>query len=361
MVADRGKITVWLSYSILLLSAGLVCHVLSIPAILDTAGRDGWLSILAAAPLFLLFILMMYYILRTLQGQRMLDWLESQLGAFPAWVIRISASMLLFILGAHTLYETSFWTVSTYLQFTPILAIVSLGAFVPMIAACRGIRSIAITSSIILPFVLMFGYFVMAANSRYKDYSRLMPMMENGMGPVLHGMIYSLAGLTEIWILVFIQHQVNTPFKLWHLLVLAIFMIFMALGPTMSAITVFGPEEAMKQNSPPFEQWRIVNIGKLLQHVDFLSIYQWLCGSFGRISISMYLIVELLEIRKPHARYTSLLIIAVCMATIAMYWWRSDLVYQYMIHIQFPTMLIYVYSLISGLAFLAFIKRNNKE
>lgn len=50
MSREKGQITIWLSFSIILLSAGLVCHVLSIPAILEAAGRDGWLSVVAAAP-----------------------------------------------------------------------------------------------------------------------------------------------------------------------------------------------------------------------------------------------------------------------------------------------------------------------
>ena len=36
-----------------------------------------------------------------------------------SWIFRISASLLLLALGTHTLYETTNWTVSTYLQFTP--------------------------------------------------------------------------------------------------------------------------------------------------------------------------------------------------------------------------------------------------
>lgn len=50
MSREKGQITIWLSFSIILLSAGLVCHVLSIPAILEAGGRDGWLSVVAAGP-----------------------------------------------------------------------------------------------------------------------------------------------------------------------------------------------------------------------------------------------------------------------------------------------------------------------
>ncbi|MGF9697349.1 hypothetical protein [Paenibacillus sp. MABNR03] len=42
MSREKGEITIWLSFSIILLSAGLVCHVLSIPAILDQAETAGY-------------------------------------------------------------------------------------------------------------------------------------------------------------------------------------------------------------------------------------------------------------------------------------------------------------------------------
>lgn len=361
MQSSKGHVTIWLSFSIILLSAGLVSHVLSIPAILDAAGRDSWLSVIAAAPLFLIFVVLMHVIMKRIRGQRLTDWIALQFGAWPAWLLRLSAAFLLFALGTHTTYETSFWAVTSYLQFTPMSLIVLVGVSIPAIAACMGIRAIATTSGILLPFVILLGYFVMAANTKYKDYSRLLPMLENGAGPVWGGMIYALAGMLEIWILMFYQHEVKRKFKLWHMLLLAVFMVSITLGPTMSAVTEFGPHEAVKQLSPPFEQWKLVNLGKLLQHVDFLSIYQWLCGAFARVAISIYLIVDLLEIRKPRKRYIAICLVTLAMSGIAMYGWRGDLVYQYVNRIQFPVMLVYVYSVTALLALLTIIRRKDKE
>lgn len=356
-----GQLTIWLSFSIVLLSAGLVCHVLSIPAILDAAGRDGWLSVLFASPFFLLFLAMVFVIIRRLRGQRLTDWIERQFGAVPAWIFRISAAAVLLALGTHTLYETSNWSITTYLQFTPISVVVLSGALVSALAAYRGIRTIAMTSSILLPFVILLGYFVMSANMKYKDYSQLLPIMEYGVAPVMRGMIYSLAGLAEMWILMLYQHELRTRIRWWQLLLLGLFMIGMTVGPTMAAIAEFGPEEATKQQNSPFEQWRLVNIGKLMQHVDFLSIYQWLSGSFARIAISMYLVVDLLNFRHPRRRLIAIGCVTAVMSAVSMYWWRVDLVYNYVNGIQFPSMLAYVFGVTTLLTFAAMIRRKDKE
>ncbi|WP_017690401.1 endospore germination permease [Paenibacillus sp. PAMC 26794] len=361
MSQEKGQITIWLSFSIILLSAGLVCHVLSIPAILEVAGRDGWLSVMAAAPLFMFFLCMMFIIIRRVRGQRLTDWITREFGIIPSWIFRITASILLLSLGTHTLYETTNWTVSTYLPFTPTYVLAGGGALVAAWSAAKGIRSIAMTSSILLPLVILLGYFVMSANMKYKDYSQLFPMLEYGMGPVIRGMIYSLAGLMEIWILMLFQHEIKSKLRWWHILLLGIFMVSMAIGPTMGAIVEFGPEEAAKQRNSPYEQWKLVNIGKLLQHVDFLSIYQWLSGSFARVAISMYLIVDLLDIRRPKKRYIAILCVTLIMCIFAIQWWRIDYVDYYVNHIQFPVMLAYVAIITVLLTLAALIHKKDKE
>ncbi|MDV2887964.1 spore gernimation protein, partial [Alkalihalophilus pseudofirmus] len=45
---------------------------------------------------------------------------------------------------------------------------------------------------------------------------------------------------------------------------------------------------------PAYEEWRLVQVGKYIRHVDFLSIYQWLSGAFVRVSISLLLLIDLL-------------------------------------------------------------------
>ncbi|MFF2091929.1 endospore germination permease [Paenibacillus sp. NPDC058174] len=354
-------ISVWLAFSIIMLGAGLICHVLAIPAILDAAGRDAWLSIIAAGPLFILFMILMYVVMKRVHGQRLTDWVARQFGVVPSWLLRLSAALLLLVLGTHTLFETSNWTVATYLQFTPLSVVVIGGALVSALAAMRGLPTIAMTSAILLPFVIFLGYFVMGANTKYKNYNQLLPILEHGAEPVWQGMIYALAGMVEVWTLLLFQHEIKSKVKLWHLLILGVFMVGITLGPTIGGITEFGPEEAMKQRITPYDQWKLVNVGKLLQHVDFLSIYQWLSGSFARIAIAIYLIVDLLDIRRPHKRMVAIACIMTVMCGFSIIWWRIDLVYEYVNHIQFPAVLIYAYSLTILLALLCWWRKEDKE
>ncbi|MFD0960170.1 endospore germination permease [Paenibacillus chungangensis] len=342
MSKGSGNLTIWLTFSILLLSSGLVCHVMAIPIILGVSLRDSWLTIIVAAPLFLLWLLLLHIVLKGIHGQRLPDWIQREYGVVPAWLLRILSIVILFFSGTYTLRDTALWTVTTYMQQTPTLVIVVSAVALAMLAAYKGIRTIAMTASILVPIVIFLGYFIMGANTRYKDFSLLLPMLEHGWSPVFRGVVYVLAGMMEVWILLLYQHELRQKMKWWQLVLLGLFLISMTMGPTVGAITEFGPLEAAKQRHTAFEQWKILSLGIFLEHVDFLSIYQWLCGSFARIAISMYLIVDMADIRKPSRRFMALSIVSAAMIYTARFSkLRDDQAIMYLQYIHLPGIFLF--------------------
>ncbi|MCU6711264.1 endospore germination permease [Paenibacillus sp. J5C_2022] len=350
MSKGSGNLSIWLSFSILLLSSGLVCHVMAIPIILDVSLRDSWLTVIVAAPLFLVWLLLLHIVMKGLHGQRLPDWLQREYGIIPAWLLRLLSIVILFFSGTYTLRDTSLWTVTTYMQQTPMIVVIVSAVALAMLAAYKGIRTIAMTSSILVPFVILLGYFIMGANTRYKDYSLLLPVLEHGWSPVFRGVVYVLAGLMEVWILLLYQHELRQRMKWWQLILLGLFLVGMTMGPTIGAITEFGPQEAAKQRHTAFEQWKILSLGIFLQHVDFLSIYQWLCGSFARIAISLYLIVDMADIRRPSRRLIALSIASVAMICGAKFSkLRDDQAIMYLQNIHLPGMFIFTSLLVAFL------------
>ncbi|MHC8522163.1 hypothetical protein ACPJHQ_14095 [Rossellomorea sp. H39__3] len=49
---------------LIILSTGLLSHVMLIPDILQAAGRDGWVSVLTAVPFLFLIILVIKYTIK---------------------------------------------------------------------------------------------------------------------------------------------------------------------------------------------------------------------------------------------------------------------------------------------------------
>ncbi|WP_274362836.1 endospore germination permease [Paenibacillus thermotolerans] len=292
--SHNGVIGTLTLYSIVILAVGLMNHVMVIPPLLEEAKRDAWISILTAIVPYLAWTTILYYIMIKTNRQPLFLWLKQQFGGAVSWAFRIFFIVYLFVIGVMTLKETMMWTHTSYLPKTPTSVLGASLMLVCGFAVHFGVRAIAVASGILLPFVVIFGDFVMSANLPQKNYSLLTPYFEHGIGPTIRGSIYLGGGLVELILLLLLQHQLKSKVPLWSVYLLALFLALLVFGPVTAAIAEFGPYEAADLRYPAYEEWRLVTIGKYIRHVDFLSIYQWLSGAFVRIAVSVFLLFELL-------------------------------------------------------------------
>ncbi|TLS48969.1 spore gernimation protein [Paenibacillus antri] len=305
-------------FCIMMLGVGLMNHVMVLPPLLQEAKRDAWISVLAALLPYLAWIAALRFIMKRTRQQSLLPWVKERFGRVASAPLRLLFLLYLFCISALTLKETISWSHGTYLPRTPEL-VLSLSLMTLCFFAARfGIRSIAIVSGILLPFVIAFGDFVMSANLPRKEYIFLTPILEHGWIPVLDGSVYVGGGLAELVVLLLLQHQAKAQIKFWKIALLGVFLVGLILGPATGAIAEFGPFEAANMRYPAFEEWRLVTLGRYIQHVDFLSIYQWLSGAFVRISVSVYLMVELITDGKPHAKRSLVWLSGICVALVVL-------------------------------------------
>jgi spore germination protein (amino acid permease) len=291
---DNAAIGIFPLYSIVLLAVGLMNHVMVIPPLLQEAKRDAWLSALIVIVPCIVWVTALYYIMRRTERQPILLWLKRHGGRAVYWAARLFFIVYLCGIIGMTLRETSMWTHSSYLPKTPTIAVAASLMLLCCLAALAGLRAIAICAGVLLPFVIVFGEFVMSANLPEKKYSLLLPMLENGFAPVLKGSIFVGGGIAELVVLLLLHHHVRGKLRLRSLYVLTILLTVLVLGPVTGAIAEFGPLEAAVQRYPSFEEWRLVTIGRYIRHLDFFSIYQWLSGAFVRISAALYVLLHLL-------------------------------------------------------------------
>ncbi len=313
MKSSSGNIGLLQNTMIILLCIGLMNHVLVIPQILEKGGRDAWISIIFAGVPLLIWIPILYYTMKKIGHQHIVLWIKENYSPWLAWILITPFLIYLFLMGFITIRDTSTWLVTSNLPQTPMMVTASAFMFLCFLAAKSGIRAIAISSGILLPLVLVFGYFAAITNMKFKDYGLLRPFFENGIIPSLKGMIYSGAGMVELIIIVLLQRHLKSNYKLWHLLVIGVIIIYFLLGPVTAAIAEFGPFVAAIMRYPAFEEWRLVKIGRHLEHVDFLVIYQWTSGAFIRIATVLFLIVDLLNIKQERGRTLTLFLVSLMM------------------------------------------------
>lgn len=339
------------AFSIIILAVGLMNHVMVIPPLLSAAGRDSWVSVLAVIAPYLAWTGILYFIMRRTNQKPLLPWLREHYGAFVSLAFRLFFIVYLFFIIMMTVFDTTVWTHGSYLPRTPLFALsVSLVALCAF-AAYSGMRAIAIASGFLLPFVIFFGDFVMSSNLPDKNYSLLTPVLEYGMQPLLRGCVFVGGGLVELILLLLFQHELKSKLRFWSMGVLSLFLVMLVFGPVTGAIAEFGPTEAAKLRYPAYEEWRLVTIGKYIQHVDFLSIYQWLAGAFARISMSMLLLAELLAPGKGKSKTVWLILLSI-LASFIVVLPISDIQYAtFLKHIYLPGSLW----IVTGLLLILFV------
>ncbi|MBG9521491.1 spore gernimation protein, partial [Bacillus thuringiensis] len=284
---------------------------------------------------YIIWIPFVFIIHKQTSEEHLFAWLIRNYGGFITYPLLSILILYLIMLGIVTLKETLTFF-SFYLPETPRILLGTVLSIICFYNIQRGIHSIALTTGILLPVVFMLGFFVMIANFPHKDYSLLKPILEHGMDPVIKGMIYPAAGFVELIFILFLQHHIRSKIKLSQLIIVAIILAGITLGPTMAAIVEFGPFVAASQRYPAFEEWRLVSIGKYIEHLDFLSVYQWLVGVFIRISLVIFLIPDVLQVTKQKARNQIISIVLICMVIICILPISDASFYWFLSHVFLP-------------------------
>jgi spore germination protein KB len=345
MDAGKGKISFFQACMIIMLMNGLMSHVIVNPMLLDASGRDAWIAVLFAGILFLPWTILLVIFMRRSGYQKLQPWLAQATNPFFSWVLVLPLGILLYTIGGMTIAHTSMWTITNYLPNTPKLALIIPLTLICFIFAKSGLRVIAIGAGLLLPIVIVLGYFVSLSNTPNKDFQFLKPFFEKGIEPSLNGMIYAGGGFVELIVLLGIQHQIKSKVKAWQIMILAGVIVYISLGPIVGAITEFGPQEAAKQTESPYEQWRLVKLGDYIEHVDFLSIYQWLSGACIRVSFALYILSDLISFRSEKRRIWFLGSVMLSYIVIAMMPMNEYSFYLWMYKIYVPISLISVVSL----------------
>lgn len=274
---------------------GLKNHVTIIPPLLDVAKRDGWVSVIIGAVIIFFWLFLLVYFQSKSKQEPIRDWLDGTIGKTGSTIVIYSIAIYLIILAAFTMVETLQWVNTTFLPQTPVIILLFIYTILCILLVTTSLQTIVILNVFVLFGVVVFGFFVAFTNIQVKEYHLLLPLFEHGFSPVLKGMIYPTSGFIELLMLLFLQHQYKERIRWYHFGIMLFILMGLTLGPLIGAITEFGPVEAAKQRYPAYEEWGLVSIGRYIEHLDFFSIYQWLTGTFIRVSFLLYVVADLLK------------------------------------------------------------------
>jgi spore germination protein (amino acid permease) len=286
-------------------------HVLIISPLIQTAGRDAWLAVIVALIFILLWCLLLFYIHRKVNGEHIFKWLRGYAGSWVSNFLVFIIILYFTIMAAVSLKETITFINITFLPTTPIFFLTLLFGFLCWYLADTSLRTISIINVCLLFFIIVFEIFLAIGNFQFKNFSLLLPFLEHGYKPVMKSVIFQASGMVELVLFIFLQHKTEAPIRFRHLAVTAILLTGLMLEPLIGAIVEFGPTEASKQRFPPYEEWGILSLGNFVEHVDLIAVYQWLSGTFIRISLFVYVSKEIIPFNKSQRWFLFSIIAAI--------------------------------------------------
>ncbi|MFC3770824.1 endospore germination permease [Paenibacillus sp. GCM10012303] len=321
---------------LLLLSLGISNHVLIIPHLLQTAGRDAWISIGMAYAVLVVWSLLLYLILKSMQASPFDRWLEGRIGAIGCWIVIGVFALYLLVAGTMIIFDTVKNISIYFLPRTPNVIIIVTFIGLCFGAARSGLKTLVYLSAVLLPIVWILGMGVSIMTMGNKDYGMLFPVFTEGMDPSIRGGALVFGGSMDLLVLLLLQHKADKPLNYGTVFVLLTILAGLIMGPTVGSTAAFGPSQAGNMRFPAFEQWRLVMIGNQISHVDFLAAFQLMAGSMTRTALVIHLLATLLGSRFPRFRLAIALICTVVMSLPSLLT-VSDIRMQELIHAYFYT------------------------
>ncbi|RKD24625.1 spore gernimation protein [Ammoniphilus oxalaticus] len=360
-MVNKGSISVLHVVFLSMTMIGLKNHVTIIPSLLQGAGRDAWISILLAAMAVLPLIFLLLYIHKKSNQQPLTDWLNIKIGKVASTIFCYVTAIFLLILAAFTMAEAIQWVVSTFLPTTPIFPLLLIYTVLCILLVSTNIQTIAMVNVLVLFWVTVLGFFIAFTNMQIKDYALLRPFFEHGAQPALKAALFPASGFIELTLLLFIQHNIKERFRWHHFVIMLFILVGLTIGPTIGAITEFGPIEAAKQRYPAYEEWGLGSIGEFIEHFDFLSIYQWLTGALIRVGLILFIAADLLKITGNKKRIWKMLAPIFFLMTLSLFLLSDNRFHNIKGHLLLISSFFFLFLLSIFLLLISFLQRKTSK
>lgn len=327
---------------VLLLFSGISNHVLIIPHLINISKRDAWVAVIISFVILVIWIKAYSIIFAKMKDQQhFASWLQMKLGKSVSKIILSLFFIFFFVIGFLTFYDLIVTVKIYFLPNTPTVYLLIPFLLLCIWLALSGLRSIIYTSTILLPIIWVLGHFVALTTMPEKDYSFLFPIFADKEASILGGVIIVLAGSADLLILFFLFPYFKKSVNYAYLFIITLILVALVMGPTLGCITAFGPSLASDLRFPAFEQWRLVQIGGNISHVDSLAVYQLLCGAMIRVALCLFVLPLIFNIQAK-VKKNVLIIITTIIYSIIMLLHISDILMQTIIrNYIYPSIFIF--------------------
>lgn len=256
-------------------------HILP-TVVVARAKHDSWLSMLLALLLGLLAAGLFAAIANRLRGESPIMVSRKRLGVWGGGVVGLLFLFEFFICSLGLLVELSEFMTTQLMPETPDLAFLLLFTAVIIIAYRYGIEAFARLSELLFPVFLVLFVFLTIAVAPEMDFSNMLPIAGQGVGPIVRGALPAFVfGFTEMIVLLMLVPHVRSDTKLTK----PILSGFVYGGIILFIIIILceaalGTELMETKYYPIFVLGQKISIGHFLERVEAVIAFLWIISVF---------------------------------------------------------------------------------
>lgn len=314
--------------------------------LLIKSGVDSLIAILGS---FIIGIIILFVFLYMLNYEPEKNLKQKIFSVFPKSIGIIILTILcccFFFFGTVYLYDINNFVISQFLSETPLVIVGIVFTFLIIYINYKGIEVLTRVSTIFFAINILFVLLALAGEIRHIDISNLKPVLEFGYKPVLQGSIYATAlFISPIFIMLLIpkknivaNHKTNKYIIITYILGFCFLVLV-----TFITLSVLGINLSVLYQYPGFMVPKRINIFGFIDRIENFLIIEWIFQVFIALSLIIYFINKVSEIKTP--------IIAITMLIVSLMVFRNNTFFNYIISNYLP----YIGFIIIILFFLIYI------
>lgn len=287
---ERGKIS-GIALALILINLVGATAVVALPAVTaKSALRDAWLTPVVSAFSGIFVILLVTALGRRFPGKSLIEYTQDILGSWPGKAVGLLYLFFFFNSSGVITREFGELLSATVMPRTPILIFNTVIVLLAAYSVRSGLEVLARLSELLLPWVITLYTVIILLGLQKADFSRLLPVLENGFAPVLLGSLTPLGWVGEVLLLGMILPYLSKPHNgrkigIWSVVSLG----FLLVIDEIANITVFG-REVTRLKYPTFMIPSEILLGGFLR-IDALFVILWTAGLLTKLAIFYYVTV----------------------------------------------------------------------
>lgn len=268
----------------------IIGHFFLIKIYLGLAGRDAWLGMIIGFFVGFIIFLAMAKLVERFSGATIIQRSIQRFGPWLGRLLTIPLILYFFTLSVITLYGYSVFINSVFLQQHNLWIIMFYFAVAVFYFVHLGIEVISRVAEIILILNIISGASVSLALMDQKDYSKLLPILEYGIEPIIPVVLLIIAVFGEMIVLLMLNVRRESKKSISYKMVFIIlFIVNLIIFPSTAAgpVAIFGVAQAQQFTYPVESMVRLINIG-FIERFDVYGLAIMTVSAFLRLALLHY-------------------------------------------------------------------------